>query len=375
MGGFEELLKKRERGYLKIYLGYAAGVGKTYAMLQEAHRLRARGFDVAIGYIEPHDRPETWNQIRDLDMVPRKAYAVGGRAFEEMDLQAILKREPQIVLIDELAHTNAPGAKNEKRYQDVLEILDHQINVISTLNVQHLESIADKITQATGIEIRERVPDLILQQAAQIVNVDVSIDELRERLRMGKIYKPDKAETALTRFFTANNLAVLRETALKEAAGDQVRKIDEQAMIAQGIATLTHETVMVALSSDPNNAEVLIRRGTKLALQLASKCYVVYVQRAHESATHIDSALQRKLQNNLKLAKTLGAEVVTLQGEQIAEVLVNFAHDNKVRHIVFGKSRLSPLRERIRGSVLLDFIHDSVGIDVHIVSTGERAHR
>lgn len=369
MSGFEELLERRKKGSLKIYLGYAAGVGKTYGMLQEAHRLKARGFDVVIGYLEPHDRPETWEQIRDLEMVPRRKLNVAGRIFEEMDVDAIIARKPHIVLIDEAAHTNEPGSKNEKRFQDILEILDNQINVISTLNVQHLESVADKVSSISKVEIRERVPDNLLKVADQLVNVDVSIEELRERLRMGKIYRKEQTDLALSHFFTPSNLSMLRETVLREAAGDQIRRIEEQTLLGKGDAVLTHETIMAALSSDPNNAEILIRKATKMATQLASKCYVVYVQRKYERPTFIDSALQRKLNNNLKLAKTLGAEVVTLQGENISEILVNFAHENNVRHAIFGKSRLSPLRERVRGSVLLDFIHDSVGIDVHIVTT------
>jgi two-component system sensor histidine kinase KdpD len=372
MGGFDELIERRKKGSLKIYLGYAAGVGKTYSMLQEGQRLKARGFDVVIGYVEPHDRPETWDQIKGLEQVENRYFVVGDRSYAEMNLAGILERRPQVVLIDELAHTNVSGSKNEKRYQDILEILEHDINVISTMNVQHLENIADRITQSTGVEIRERVPDLILQKADQIVNVDVTIEELRERMRVGKIYKLEKAEVALGKFFTNSNLSMLRETALKEAAGDQIRKINEQDLLPERVATATHETVMVALSSDPSNAEILIRKGTRLATQLSSRCYVVYVQRKHESPTLIDSALQRKLQNNLKLAHQLGGEVISLQGNKVAELLVNFAQDNKVRHAVFGKSRLSPLRERLRGSVLLDFIHDSVGIDVHIVSTSER---
>jgi two-component system sensor histidine kinase KdpD len=232
--------------------------------------------------------------------------------------------------------------------------------------------VADRVSQISKIEIKERVPDQILNYADQIVNIDVSIEELRERLRMGKIYKREQADLALTHFFTPGNLSLLRETVLREAAGDQIRRIERQTMLSAGDAVLAHETVMVALSSDPNNAEILIRRATRMATQLASRCYVVYVQRKYERPTVIDAALQRKLQNNLKLAKTLGAEVVTLQGEDISEILVNFAQDHNVRHAVFGKSRLSPLRERIRGSVLLDFIHDSVGIDVHIVTTIKR---
>jgi two-component system sensor histidine kinase KdpD len=289
-----------------------------------------------------------------------------------MDVGAIIARKPQVVLVDEAAHTNHPGSPHEKRYEDILEILENQINVITTLNVQHLESVADRVSQISKIEIKERVPDQILNYADQIVNIDVSIEELRERLRMGKIYKREQADLALTHFFTPGNLSLLRETVLREAAGDQIRRIERQTMLSAGDAVLAHETVMVALSSDPNNAEILIRRATRMATQLASRCYVVYVQRKYERPTVIDAALQRKLQNNLKLAKTLGAEVVTLQGEDISEILVNFAQDHNVRHAVFGKSRLSPLRERIRGSVLLDFIHDSVGIDVHIVTTIKR---
>jgi two-component system sensor histidine kinase KdpD len=369
MNSFEELLERRKKGSLKIYLGYAAGVGKTFAMLQEAHRLKKRGFDVVIGYLEPHDRPETWEQMKDLELVPRKQLLIANRSFEEMDIEAILKRNPQIVLIDEAAHTNEPGTKNEKRYQDILEILDHRINVITTLNVQHLESVADKVSQVTKVEIRERLPDSFLTQADQLVNVDVSIEELRERLRMGKIYRKEQSELALTRFFSPANLSMLRETVLREAAGDQLRRIEEQTLLNAPDATLTHETVMVAMSSEPNNAEILLRKATKMAAQLSSRCYAVYVQRKFEAPTVIDATLQRKLQNNLKLAKTLGAEVITLYGENVPELLVNFAVEHNVRHAIFGKSRLSPLRERLRGSVILSFIHDSVGIEVHIVTT------
>jgi two-component system sensor histidine kinase KdpD len=371
MEQFDEILERRKKGSLKIYLGYAAGVGKTYAMLQEAHRLKARGFDVVIGYLEPHDRSDTVSLVNGLEAIPPRKYTVDDRTYTEMDVESIIARKAQIVLIDELAHTNAPHSKNEKRYEDVLEILDHRMNVISTLNVQHLDSVADKVSEVTGVEIRERLPDRILQRADQIVNIDVTIEDLRDRLRLGKIYHKEQAERALTKFFTPGNLSMLREAALKEAAGDQVRRIDEQTLLSEKNALLTHDTVMVCLSSDPTSAEVLIRKGTRIAMQLASKCYVVYVQRSFESPTSIDATLQRKLQNNLTLAKKLGAEIVTLQGESIAALLSEFALEHNVRHVVFGKSRLSPLRERLRGSVLLDFIHDSIGVDVHIVSSLE----
>ncbi len=366
---FDEILERRKKGSLKIYLGYAAGVGKTYSMLQEAQRLKSSGFDVVIGYVEPHLRPDTSKQMSDLEIVPKRFYTLGERSYEEMDISAILRRKPQIVLVDELAHTNAPQSKNEKRYQDVLELLDHEISVISTMNVQHLESVADKVTEVTGAEVKERVPDLILQRADQIVTVDVSIEELRERLRTGKIYRPEQAEKALSHFFAHANLSMLRETALREAAGDQVRRIDEQNLLSHGALKVSHETVMVCLSSDPTNAEILIRRGAKMATQLAARCFVAYVQRRIERPTVIDAGLQRKIQNNLVLAKRLGAEVVTLQGDNVAEVLVNFSAENNVKHAVFGKSRLSPFRERWRGSVIQDFAYDAVGVDIHILST------
>ena len=366
---FEDLIAKKTQGSLKIYLGYAAGVGKTYEMLQEGQRLRKRGLDVVIGYVEPHPRPETTAQTEGLDQVPVRRFFSGGRDFPEMDLAAIIKRRPEVVLVDELAHSNASGAKNEKRYEDILELLENGINVISTLNVQHLESAADRVTQATQAPVQERVPDVFLGRADQIVLVDVTMEELRERLRAGKIYEKSKAETAMTKFFTYENLSFLREIALREVAGDQVRKIQAQGLLKPKAADLAEEAVMVAMSSNPTHAEILLRKATRMAAQLSTHCYAVYIQKRAESATQIDATLQRKLQNNLKLAKTLGAEVVTLQAENVPEALITFATNHRVKHAIFGKSRRSPLLDLIKGSVILNFIHDSVGVDVHIVTT------
>ena len=366
---FEDLIEKKTQGSLKIYLGYAAGVGKTYEMLQEGHRLQQRGLDVVIGYVEPHARPETTALVQGLEVVPVRHSTQGGRDFPEMDVAAMLKRAPQIALVDELAHANAPGARNEKRFQDVLELLGAGINVISTLNVQHLESVADRVTEATRAPVQERVPDVILGRADQIVLVDVTMEDLRERLRSGKIYDKAKAELAMNRFFTYENLSFLREIALREVAGDQVRKIEAQGLLKQKAADLAEEAVMVALSSDPTHAEILIRKATRMAAQLGTRCYAVYVQRKAESPTNIDSGLQRKLQNNLKLAKTLGAEIVTLPEENVVEALVAFATTHRVKHAIFGKSRRSPFMELLKGSVILSFIYDSVGVDVHIVTT------
>ena len=366
MDGFAELIERKRQGSLKVYLGYAAGVGKTYAMLQEGLRLKQQHVDVVIGYLEPHDRPETMALAEHLETVPPREWRVGDAVFHEMDVEAILARKPQVVLVDELAHTNADGSKNDKRYSDVLEVLAQGINVISTINVQHLESVAARVEEATGIAVRERIPDTVLRRADQVVNVDVTKEELRERLRQGKIYAPQQAERALSSFFTYENLSFLRELCLREASGDQVRKIEAQELLKPALAGYAVEAVMVALSSWPTDAESLIRRGVRMANQLGSPCYVVYVRRPQESPTRIDAGIQRQLQHNLQLATRLGAEVVQLEGVDIAETLVNFASERNVRHAIFGKSRLSPLRERLRGSFLLDFLYEAV--DVHVAN-------
>jgi two-component system sensor histidine kinase KdpD len=323
--------------------------------------------------VEPHARPETTALVAGLEQISRRISTTGGRDFQELDIPAIIKRAPQVVLVDELAHSNLKGAKNEKRYQDVFDILDAGINVISTLNVQHLESVADKVHQITGAPVQERIPDQVLRYADQIVIVDVAMEELRERLRSGKIYERTKAEIALQKFFTYENLSFLREIALREVAGDQFRKIEEQELLKKEAAGIAEEAVMVALSSDPTHAEILLRKATRIASQLSTRCYAVYVQREEEAPTKIDAALQRKLANNLKLAKNLGAEVVTLRANHVVEALVTFGTTHNVKHAIFGKSRRSPFRDLLKGSVILNFIYESVGIDVHIVTTTREA--
>lgn len=372
MDEFAELLTRKRQGSLKVYLGYAAGVGKTFAMLQEAHRLRQEGFDVVIGYVEPHRRPETMALMEGLEVVPPCKFLLGDAVLTELDVDAVLHRRPQIVLVDELAHSNAHGSSRDKRYKDVLAILEAGINVITTLNVQHLEPVAERVEAMVGIPVRERLPGSVLNRADQVVNVDVTKEELRERLRQGKIYAPQQAERALNSFFTYPNLSVLREMCLREASGDQVRKIAELDLLSRQDSGDMVEAVMVGVSSDPTDAEILIRKGMRMAGQFGSPCYVVYVRRPSENPTRIDAGLQRVLQNNLRLAVLLGAEVVQLEGSNVPEVLVNFASERNVRHAVFGKSRLSPLRERLHGSFLLDFLHEAVGVDVHVVNTTPR---
>ncbi len=368
---FKELIEKKKRGSLKVYLGYAAGTGKTYEMLQEGHRLQQQGMDVLIGYVEPHARPATTTLTIGLHQIPRKTFQIGGHEFLEMDMHAIIQKKPQIALIDELAHTNHESSKNKKRYEDVLEILDHGIHIISTLNVQHLESVADKVQQATQTPVQERLPDWVLRKADQIVMVDVSMEELRERIRSGKIYEPIQAERALQRFFTYENLSFLREMSLREVAGDQIRKIEEQGLLTKEGSDLAEEAVMVTLSSNPDSIEILLRKAIRLANQLSTRCYAVYVQKKSESPIRIHASTQRQLQNNFKLAVILGAEVITIQSENIVESLVTFASVHHVKHAIFGKSKKSTLMERFYGSLTLDFIHDSVGVDVYVVTTVE----
>ena len=366
--GFEKLLERKTKGSLKIYLGYAAGVGKTYAMLKEGHQLKGRDYDVVVGYIELHNRPDTMSLMEGIEAIAPIYRTVGNSLVREIDLEGIIKRNPQIALIDEMAHTNAPGARHEKRFQDILYILDHGINVITTLNIQHLESISDKISSTLSVPVGERVPDYVVARADQIVNVDISIEDLRQRLREGKIYGKDRAETALLHFFTHENLALLRKLVLQEAAEDQLRKIKEDRFLPERVIQEATEAVMVAISSDAANAEALIRRGTRLAAQFMARCYAVYVRRKEEAPERIDPDRQRKLLDMFRLAKLLGAEVEVIEGEDVAETLVNFAQTHRVRHAVFGKPGRTPLRERLFGSVLQDFIHDSVGIEVHVVA-------
>lgn len=378
MKSFDELLLRKNKGSLKIYLGYAAGVGKTFDMLMEGQTLKSRGFDVVIGYVEPHDRPDTTALVPGLEVVPRQMVGVGDKAaLPEMDLEGVLARRADIVLVDELAHTNAEGSKNPKRYMDVLELLDHGMNVITTLNVQHLESVADRVEQATGVPVQERLPDAVLHRADQVVTVDVSMEELRERLRLGKIYPPERAEAALRNFFTHQNLAFLRETCLRETAGDQNRKSEELGLNAlqSGGGGGAEEAVMVVLTSRMSDAQSLLRKASRIAGQFSSRLYAVYVQRRAEDPTNIEASVQRELLRSFQAAKQLGAEVVTLTGENASDVLVDFAIEKRVAHAVFPRPKDPPLLQRVKGSVLLDFIFDSIGVDIHVVNTETKERR
>lgn len=364
-----EIDKKKNRGRLKIYFGYAPGVGKTFAMLQEGLRLRERGVDVVIGYIEGHTHPDTLKLLDGQETISTLEVDRGDSVFAEMDVDGIIKRAPQVVLIDELAHTNIHNSRNKKRYEDVLEILDKGINVITTLNVQHVDMFADKIEHMLLIKVKERVPDQFLCLANQIVNIDLSIEDLRERLKHGKVYAMDMVEMALIRFFTHENLSLLRKFALQGSAQNQLRKIELDRMFAEQAMREADEIVMCAISANTLDAEVIIRKSIRMANQLSSKCYVVYVHQKSEYIDKLNPDQQERLLKNFQLAEGLGAEVITLQDSDISEALIKFAETNKVKHIVFGKTLRSSLKDRLFGSVHFDFIYNSKGIDIHLVST------
>jgi two-component system sensor histidine kinase KdpD len=372
---FAELLQTRERGKLKIYIGSAAGTGKTYRMLNEAHQLRQRGVDVAIGYIETHGRAETEAQVGDLEIVPRRKIEYRGVTLEEMDLAAVIARRPQVAIVDELAHTNVPGTGHTKRWEDVVALLDDGISVITALNVQHLESLNDVIQKTLGVTVRETIPDWVVTLADQVINLDISAEDLRQRLSEGKIYAADKVPGALASFFTEENLTTLRELALREVASsvDRTRegivaRVDPTSSGRRPAERRTVDRVLVAMSSHPEYTAVLLRKASRIAGRLNPDWYGVYVQTPEESAARIDATIQRKLVENIQKAQAMGAEVVKLQSEDVAGALLRFAREKGVTVIIVGRSHHSRWRHLTRGSVVDRLINNPHGIDVLVVS-------
>ena len=366
---FLALVKQRERGKLKLYIGSAAGVGKTYRMLQEAHDLRRRNLDVVIGFVEAHARAETLALIGDLEQVPRRQVAYRGVEVEEMDVDAIVARHPQVAIVDELAHTNVPGSRHAKRWEDVRFLLDEGINVISAMNVQHLESLNDVLERELAIAVRETVPDWIVAQADQVVNVDLSAEDLRQRLREGKIYRMERVPTALANFFTDDNLSTLRELALREVASSVDRSREETSRReARGPATRNVDRLMVCLSSAPPLSRVLLRKASRIAGRLNTDWYCVYVQTSAERADRIDTAIQRQLVENLQLAQSLGAEVVKLAGDDVAATLARFAEERGVAMAIVGQTHRSRWYRLRRRSVVDRLLELRSGLDVLVVS-------
>jgi two-component system sensor histidine kinase KdpD len=363
-----------EPAKLRVYIGAAPGVGKTFHMLNDAYLLREQGQDVVIGLVESHGRKETEAQIRDLEIIPQRVIPYRSVQLKEMDVEAILARKPQIVVVDELAHTNVPGSKNRKRYEDVLELLDAGINVLTAVNIQHLETLNDAVTRSANTTIRETVPDSMLKRADEVVNVDVTVDELRTRLRQGKIYAPEKVEQSLANFFRKGNLNMLRELALRTTA-EQVGSQGAQYRRDQGLEQAPiPEKVMVCLSRRPGN-ERLIRVGSRVAGRLATNWYAVYVARPEDDAGHGDPEAFQRLQEAQRMAKDLGAQVITLHDKNVSDALIRFAQQESISHVVFGQSVRSRWDILLRGSVLNRFLAEVRDVTVQVVPMQKAARR
>ena len=356
----------QERAKLRVYLGAAPGVGKTFRMLEHAHMLRQQGVDVVIGLVETHGRAETAALIRDLEIIPQKEIVYRSVTLREMDIDAIIARHPDTCVVDELAHSNVPGSRNRKRYEDVLELLDAGINVMTAINIQHLETLNDAVSRSASTQIRETVPDSFLKRADEVVNVDVTIDELRSRLREGKIYAPEKIEQALANFFRKGNLNMLRELALRTTA-EQVSTAASEYRRTQGLEQAPMpEKVMVCLSSRPGT-ERLIRSGARIAGRLATNWYAVYVETPDQDKRHGDPEAFQRMEEYERLARDLGAKVVVLKDKNVSDALIAFTKRENISHVVFGQSARSRFDILLRGSVINRFLAEVRDTTVQVV--------
>ncbi|QIH39651.1 sensor protein KdpD [Flavobacterium sp. Sr18] len=364
---FLDLIQKSRKGKFKVYIGMSAGVGKTFRMLQEAHTLLKNGIDVKIGYIETHNRKETHELLEGLPVIPRRTLFYKGKLLEEMDLQAIINLRPEVVIVDELAHTNIEGSKNEKRWQDVLEILEAGINVISAVNIQHLESLNADIKNITNIDVRERIPDTVLKLADEVVNIDLTSDELITRLKDGKIYTADKILTALNNFFKSDQILQLRELALKEVASQVNRKVESE--VPKNIA-VKHEKLLACISSNDKIAKTIIRKTARLASYYNCKWYVLYVETPKESSDKIALDKQRHLINNFKLATQLGAEVIKVQNTHITNAILEVVAQKQITTVCIGKPHLSLFKVILSTTVFNKLLNNltSSNIDLIILS-------
>jgi two-component system sensor histidine kinase KdpD len=361
-----QLERHQEPARLRVYIGAAPGVGKTYHMLNDAYLKRQQGEDVVIGLVEPHGRKETTEQIRDLEIVPLRIIPYRGVELKEMDVDAILARHPHTVIVDELAHTNIPGSKNRKRYEDVLELLDAGIDVWTAVNIQHLETLNDAVTRSANTIIRETVPDSFFKRADEVINVDLTVEELRLRLRQGKIYAPEKVEQALANFFRKGNLNMLRELSLRTTA-EQVSKRASDYRRTQGLEQAPiPEKVMVCLSTRPGT-ERLLRVGSRVAGRLASNWYAVYVTRPDEDKGHGDPEAFQRLEEYRRMARDLGAQVVNLTDKNVSDALIRYAQQETISHVVFGQSARSRFDILFRGSVLNRFLAEVRDVTVQVV--------
>ncbi|MFN4086069.1 MAG: sensor protein KdpD [Spirosomataceae bacterium] len=364
---FLDLIKKSRRGKFKVYIGMSPGVGKTFRMLQETRTLLKNGIDVKIGFIETHQRKETHELLEGLPIIPRRKLFYKGKELEEMDVQAIINLRPEVVIVDELAHTNIEGSQNEKRWQDVLDILSAGINVISAVNIQHIESLNEEIKDITGVEVKERVPDTVLAQADEVVNIDLTADELIIRLKEGKIYQAEKIETALQNFFKSAHILQLRELALKEVASQVERKVETEVTKPN---MLRHERFLACISSNEKTAKTVIRKTARLANYYHSKWYVLYIQTPKESPDKIPLDKQRHLINNFKLATELGAEIIKVESSSVSKAIMEQATERKITTICVGKPHLNLLKIILATNVFNELLKklSSSEIDLVILS-------
>jgi two-component system, OmpR family, sensor histidine kinase KdpD len=370
---FLDLVPQTKKGTLKVYLGGAAGVGKTYRMLEEAHHLRDAGHDVVLGFIETHGRAETAARIGDLETIPQRELPYRGVDLREMDVAAILARKPEFAIVDELAHTNAAGSRHSKRYQDVEELVANGINVITAFNIQHLESLNQLVRRMTGVEVRETIPDTVLARADQVVTVDIAVEELRQRLRDGKIYPAEHVEQALRNFFKPGNLAALRELALREVARGQSRSRAEMELLKRerGRRTMVGERLMVCLSSNPDGSDELLRKAARSADRLNADWYAVHVETPDESVQKISTADFRALLDNINLAADLGAEAVWLKANDVVKALVEFAREHRVTRLVIGRTHPTLWNRLLRRSVARQLISAATDFDIELVGQGD----
>jgi two-component system, OmpR family, sensor histidine kinase KdpD len=366
--------REQEPAKLRIYIGAAAGVGKTYHMLNDAYLMKhQQGIDIAIGLVDYHGRKETAEQVHDLEIIPERIIPYRGVNLKEMDLDAILARHPHTVIVDELAHTNVPGCRNRKRYEDVIELLDAGINVMTAVNIQHLETLNDAVNRSANTVIRETVPDSFFKRADEVVNVDVTVDELRSRLRQGKIYPPEKTEQALANFFRKGNLNLLRELSLRTTA-EQVGTRASEYRRNQGLEQAPiPEKVMVCLSDLPGS-ERLLRVGSRVAGRLASNWYAVHVNRPDDKG-HNDPEAFHRVEEYLRMARDLGAHVVTLTDHNVSDALIRFAQQESISHVVFGQSSHSRWEVLLRGSIINRFLSDVRDATVQVVPMHKSARR
>lgn len=372
------------RGNLKIYLGYAAGVGKTFQMLQDARLAAQQGSEVVVAYFEPHERPDTIAQVEGLEAIPHRKIQYRDRAFQEMDTEAVLRRKPKVALVDELAHANIPGSQRAKRWEDVQLLLEAGIEVWTTMNVQHIESLNDQIWQITGVQVRETVPDWVVRQAAEIVAVDVTPEALLNRLKRGAIYKPEMVQKALTGFFKGSNLGALRELTLRQAAhevdirqfefdetrGGQVPRISEP-RLGQGKAEPAKERILIHITADPSTA-MLIRRGRRVADYLQADCLALFVHKTPELAD-LPAAERHAVERHLRFARSLRIETQILAGKDVPQTVVDFARQNQVSQIFVARSRI-PLHQRLLGKDYAELIVRSAH-DLQVTVVADRTRR